>query len=66
MIYGVLQGQRHGRIRLGPQRVLKVELTNDNIHSFNTRWDETMIAMKKTDEEILDNFIVVRFNSQNS
>ena len=34
--------------------ILKVELTNDSVHSFNTRWDETITAMKKQpDEEIL-------------
>ena len=41
--------------------ILKVELKNDNVQSFNARWDETMIAMKKQpDDEILG------FNSQSS
>ena len=36
------------------KEVFKVELKNANERSFNTRWGETMIAMKKqTDEEIL-------------
>ena len=35
---------------------LKVELKNDNVQSFNTRWDETVIAVKKQpDEEVQDN-----------
>ena len=34
---------------------LKVELKNVNVQSFSTRWDETIIAIKKPpDEEILD------------
>ena len=33
-----------------------VELKNDNVLAFRTRWDETIIAMKKQpDEENLDN-----------
>ena len=36
--------------------ILKAELKNDNEQSFNTRWEETMIAMKKQpDGQILDN-----------
>ena len=27
--------------------MLKVELENDNVHSFDTRWDVTVVAMKK-------------------
>ena len=35
---------------------LKVELKNDTVQSFNARWDEIIIAMKRQpDEEILDN-----------
>ena len=33
---------------------LKVELKNDNVQLFNTRWDETINAMRRQpDEEIL-------------
>ena len=47
--------------------ILKVELKNYNVHSFNTRWEEPIIAMKRQpDEEILDNFFTVNFNSQSS
>ena len=36
--------------------ILQVELKNDNVLSFNTRWNETIISMKKQpDEEILEN-----------
>ena len=36
--------------------ILKVDLQIDNIQSFNTRWDETVIAMNKVpDGEMLDN-----------
>ena len=35
--------------------IWKVELQDDKVHPFNTRWDETIITMKKqADEEILD------------
>ena len=38
--------------------ILKVELKNDNVQSFSTRWDETIIAMKKQpDEEVLHFFL---------
>ena len=38
--------------------ILKVELKNDNVQSFNSRWDETIIAMKKQpDYEILKNLL---------
>ena len=33
--------------------MLKVELKDDNVQSFSTRWDETMIAMKKPPDEDL-------------
>ena len=40
--------------------ILKVELKNDNVKSFDSRWDETIIAMKKQpDEEIVDNFFTI-------
>ena len=37
--------------------ILKVEFKNDNWQSFNTRLDETIIAMRGSgpDDEILDN-----------
>ena len=35
--------------------ILKLDLKNDNVQSFNTQWDETIIAMKKQpDNEMLD------------
>ena len=35
--------------------ILKVEMKNDNAQSFNTRWEETVIAMKyDPDDEIWD------------
>ena len=35
--------------------ILKVELNNDHVHSFDTRWDETIIAIQKQlDEEVLE------------
>ena len=35
--------------------IAKVDLENDSIQSFNTRWDETIIVMKKqSDEEVLE------------
>ena len=40
-------------------------MKGDNVQWFNTRWEETIIAMKKQpDEEIL--YIIVSFNSHNS
>ena len=40
--------------------ILKVELKNGNVWSFNTRWDETTIAMKKQpDEQIVDNCFIL-------
>ena len=37
-----------------PNEILKVDLKNDNVHSFNTRWDVTVIAMKmQPDQETL-------------
>ena len=37
--------------------ILKVALKNDNVQSFNSRWDEIIIALEKQpDEEILDSF----------
>ena len=36
--------------------ILKVEMKNDNMQPFSTRWDETIIAMmKQPDVEILGN-----------
>ena len=36
--------------------ILKVELKNDCVQSFNTRWDETIITMKKhPDDASLEN-----------
>ena len=38
--------------------IMKVELKNDNVQSFNLRSDETMLPMKKQpDEEILGNVL---------
>ena len=34
---------------------LNVKLKNDSVQSFNSRWDETIIAMRKQPEEILEN-----------
>ena len=63
----ISQGQQHRRISLGRRWDFKVELKIDNVQSFNKRWDETIIAMKKQpDEEILDTCITVSFNCQNS
>ena len=41
--------------------IFDVELKKDNKQSFNTRWDETIITMKKQPE-----FLTVSFNSQSS
>ena len=36
--------------------LLKVDLRSDSAQSFDTRWDETGIAMRKqTDDEVLEN-----------
>ena len=36
--------------------LLKIEIKNDSLQSFDTKWDETVIAMRKhPDEEILEN-----------
>ena len=44
----------------------KVELKNDKVQSFNTRWDETSIAMKKQpDYEMLDHCFIVSSDSKN-
>ena len=32
---------------LDVHEILKVELKNDTVQSFNTRWDGTVLAMKK-------------------
>ena len=49
----------HGRTDesvLDFKETLKVELKNDSVQSFNTRWNETVIAMKKQPgEDILEN-----------
>ena len=43
---------------LDHNEILMVELKNDNVQSFNTRWNETIIAMKKqTYEEILETIL---------
>ena len=48
-------------------KILKTELKNDNVQACNTRWDETIIAMKKQpDDEILEFCIIVSFDSQSS
>ena len=31
--------------------ILKVEVKTDNVQPFNTRWDETIISMKKQPDE---------------
>ena len=50
------QDQRHRRCSSGSLRFLEVELGNDNVEAFGTRWDETIIAMtKKPDDELLKN-----------
>ena len=42
---------------LDPSEILKVELKNDNVQSFNTRWSETNTAMKKQpDDDNLETF----------
>ena len=34
--------------------LLKIELRGDNVQTFDTKWDETIIAMlKQPDEELL-------------
>ena len=69
MIYEYFKVYGTDNSELDLNEILKVELKNDNIQSSNTRWDETMIAMKmQFDEEILEFFfeITVSFNSQNS
>ena len=39
--------------------ILKIELKNDNVQSFNTRWDEIIIAMKKQpDDEMLEKCVL--------
>ena len=46
---------------------LKIELKNDDVQTFNTRWNDTVLAMSKPpDEEILESFFFYRHNSQNS
>ena len=47
-----------GESVLDLDEILKVELKNNNEQSFNTRWDETIIAMKKqSDNESLKNLL---------
>ena len=56
MIYEYFKVSDTNESVLDLDEILKVELENDNLQPFNTRWDETIIVMKKQpDEEILDN-----------
>ena len=41
----------------------KQKLRNDTVQSFDTRWDDTVIAMRKqTDDEVLESFYSRQFN----
>ena len=56
MIHEYFKVRDTNELVLDLNEIVKVELKNDN--SLNTRWEETMIAMKKQlDEEILDNLL---------
>ena len=58
-----LAGMTHGYYKvsdvgvsvLDPNEVLKVELKNDNVQSCNNKYDETVISMRKPNDEILEN-----------
>ena len=48
--------QLHALVTNKLNDISKVELKNDNVQSLKTRWDGSVIAMKKQpDDEILDN-----------
>ena len=76
MIYKYLKVRDTNESVLDLNEILKVELKNDNVQSFNTRWVETIIAMKKhSGDEVLDNmyiyiyiyiYITVSFNNRSS
>ena len=47
--------------------LLKVELVAESVQSFDTRWDDTIIAMSKTpDDEVLENYLLQQRNSRRS
>ena len=49
------------------EEILKVELKNDIVQSFNTRWDGIVIAMEKQpDEETLENYFSTFKDTQKS
>ena len=56
MIYDQsLQDQRHGRHSSASLKSLESRTQSDNVQSFDTRWDETIITMaKKLDDEVLE------------
>ena len=54
MIYEYLKDSDADESFLDLNENSKVELENDNVQSFNTRWNETIIAMQKQpDDEML-------------
>ena len=44
--------------------LVKVEIGNDTLQSFDTKWDETIVAMREhPDEEIMENLYLSRNSS---
>ena len=35
--------------------IMKIELRSDNVQTFDTKWDDTIVMQKQPDEELLDN-----------
>ena len=67
MIYEYFKVSDTDESVLDPHEILKVELKNDNVQSVNTRWDETIISMKKQpDDEILEYCFIVSFKNQSN
>ena len=47
--------------------ISKVELKNDSMQSFSTRWDETIVATRKQpDDAFWRTYTIVSFSSQSS
>ena len=62
MIYEYFKVGETDESVLDVNEICKVEMKNDNVQSFNTRWDETIIVMKKQpDGEILENLFYRHF-----
>ena len=47
IVFRPLEDQLHGRSVVDRLDLLRVQLRNDNVPSFETRWDETVIATRK-------------------